>query len=171
MRAAAFRGREFAGKVSFIAPIVEPGRINARGQRNLTDVDVVEVLVDLAEPGAAGRRDEGGCVSSATTTRNGHRRESKLGCEKAPRLVGARFLTNRKQPRCFERGRSIASSGRPNYCQGISDAWITSGTPSPPTDLMARSTSFSPNLWVVTFSSGKRLEASCASASSQALKL
>jgi HlyD family secretion protein len=49
-RATAFRGREFAGKVSFIAPIVEPGRINARG-RALTDVDVVEVLVDLAEGG------------------------------------------------------------------------------------------------------------------------
>jgi HlyD family secretion protein len=51
VRAAAFRGRDFAGKVSFIAPIVEPGRISARGQRNLTDVDVVEVLVDLTEPG------------------------------------------------------------------------------------------------------------------------
>ncbi len=51
VRAAAFRGREFPGKVSFIAPIVEPGRINARGQRSLTDVDVVEVLVDLAEAG------------------------------------------------------------------------------------------------------------------------
>jgi HlyD family secretion protein len=50
VRATAFRGREFAGKVSFIAPIVEPGRINARG-RALTDVDVVEVLVDLAEGG------------------------------------------------------------------------------------------------------------------------
>jgi HlyD family secretion protein len=51
VRAAAFRGREFPGKVSFIAPIVEPGRINTRGQRALTDVDVVEVLVDLAEAG------------------------------------------------------------------------------------------------------------------------
>jgi HlyD family secretion protein len=51
VRAAAFRGREFAGKVYFISPIVEPGRINARGQRALTDVDVVEVLVDLAEAG------------------------------------------------------------------------------------------------------------------------
>ena len=51
IRAAAFRGREFPGKVSFIAPIVETGRINARGQRSLTDVDVVEVLVDLAETG------------------------------------------------------------------------------------------------------------------------
>ena len=51
IRADAFRGREFAGKVSFIAPIVEPARINnARGQRNVTDVDVVEVLVDLAQP-------------------------------------------------------------------------------------------------------------------------
>ena len=51
VRAAAFRNRDFAGKVSFIAPIVEPGRIGARGQRSLTDVDVVEVLVDLTEPG------------------------------------------------------------------------------------------------------------------------
>ncbi|HEY1363962.1 MAG TPA: efflux RND transporter periplasmic adaptor subunit [Xanthobacteraceae bacterium] len=50
VRPVAFRGREFAGKVSFIAPLVEPGRINARGQRQVTDVDVVEVLVDLAEP-------------------------------------------------------------------------------------------------------------------------
>ena len=52
---------------------------------------------------------------------------------------------------------------------GISEAWITSGTPLPPTERMARSTSLSPNLWVVTSSSGKRLEASCSSASSQAL--
>jgi HlyD family secretion protein len=51
IRADAFRGRDFAGKVSFIAPIVEPARINsARGQRNVTDVDVVEVLVDVAQP-------------------------------------------------------------------------------------------------------------------------
>jgi hypothetical protein len=58
VRAAAFRGREFAGKVSFIAPIVEKGRINARGQRNVTDVDVVEVLVDLtqADPLAVGMK-------------------------------------------------------------------------------------------------------------------
>jgi HlyD family secretion protein len=51
VRAAAFRGREFAGRVSFIAPVVEPGRISARGQRTLTDVDVVEVLVELTEAG------------------------------------------------------------------------------------------------------------------------
>lgn len=50
VRPAAFRGREFAGTVSFIAPLVEQGR-NSRGQRNVTDVDIVEVLVDLTEPG------------------------------------------------------------------------------------------------------------------------
>ncbi len=50
VRPAAFRGREFAGTVSFIAPLVEQGR-NSRGQRNVTDVDVVEVLVSLTEPG------------------------------------------------------------------------------------------------------------------------
>ena len=50
VRPAAFRGREFAGTVSFIAPLVEQGR-NSRGQRNVTDVDVIEVLVDLTEPG------------------------------------------------------------------------------------------------------------------------
>jgi HlyD family secretion protein len=50
IRTDAFRGRDFAGKVSFIAPIVEQGRISGRGQRNVTDVDVVEVVVDLAQP-------------------------------------------------------------------------------------------------------------------------
>ena len=34
VRPAAFRGREFAGAVSFIAPLVEQGR-NSRGQRNV----------------------------------------------------------------------------------------------------------------------------------------
>lgn len=52
VRAAAFRGRDFTGKVAFIAPLVEPGRINSRGQRSVTDVDVVEVLIDLAEADA-----------------------------------------------------------------------------------------------------------------------
>jgi HlyD family secretion protein len=52
VRADAFRGREFAGKIAFIAPLVGPGRLNSRAQRNVTDVDVVEVLVDLAEPDA-----------------------------------------------------------------------------------------------------------------------
>ena len=56
---------------------------------------------------------------------------------------------------------TAAGAEASHYCHGISDAWITSGTPWPPTDLMARSTSFRPNVWVVTFSSGKRFEASC----------
>jgi HlyD family secretion protein len=51
VRPAAFREREIAGTVSFIAPLVEAGRNNSLGQRNMTDVDVVEVLIDLAEPG------------------------------------------------------------------------------------------------------------------------
>ena len=51
VRPAAFRGREIPGTVAFIAPLVEAGRHNALGQRNMTDVDVVEVLVDLGETG------------------------------------------------------------------------------------------------------------------------
>jgi HlyD family secretion protein len=51
VRPAAFRGREIAGTVTFIAPLVEAQRNNSPGQRNMTDVDVVEVLVDLGEPG------------------------------------------------------------------------------------------------------------------------
>lgn len=51
VRTSAFRGREIAGKVSSIAPIVDAGRINLRGQRSMTDVNVVEVVVDLVETG------------------------------------------------------------------------------------------------------------------------
>lgn len=51
VRPAAFRGREVAGTVSFIAPLVEAGRYVALGQRNMTDVDVFEVLIELSEPG------------------------------------------------------------------------------------------------------------------------
>jgi HlyD family secretion protein len=51
VRADAFGAREFAGKVASIAPLVEPSSINARGLRTLTDVNVVEVMVDMAEPG------------------------------------------------------------------------------------------------------------------------
>lgn len=50
VRSAAFREREFPGRVSSIAPIVQPGRIS-RDQRNLTDLSVAEVVVDLVEPG------------------------------------------------------------------------------------------------------------------------
>jgi HlyD family secretion protein len=51
VRAAAFPGREFEGKVASTAQIVGPGRISARGARKLSDVDVLEVVVDIAEPG------------------------------------------------------------------------------------------------------------------------
>ena len=51
VRAPAFPGREFAGRVSAIAPLVEPGRLEVRGPRNQIDIDVVEVMVDLALPG------------------------------------------------------------------------------------------------------------------------
>jgi HlyD family secretion protein len=51
VRAAAFPGREFAGRVSSIAPLVEPAHLDSRGQANRSDVDVVEVLIDLAQPG------------------------------------------------------------------------------------------------------------------------
>jgi HlyD family secretion protein len=51
VRPAALRGREVAGTVSFIAPLVEVGRYTALGLRNITDVDVVEVLIALTEPG------------------------------------------------------------------------------------------------------------------------
>ncbi|HZO48197.1 MAG TPA: efflux RND transporter periplasmic adaptor subunit [Xanthobacteraceae bacterium] len=51
VRSAAFRGRDVAGTVSSIAPIIDAGRIGARGQRNLNDVNVAEVVIDLAETG------------------------------------------------------------------------------------------------------------------------
>ncbi len=52
IRAAAFTGKEFAGMVSSIAPLVEPSRLGARAQQgNRSDVDVVEVLVRLQQPG------------------------------------------------------------------------------------------------------------------------
>jgi HlyD family secretion protein len=51
VHSAAFPGREFAGKVSPIAPIIGPGSFGARGQGNSTDIDVAEVVVELAEAG------------------------------------------------------------------------------------------------------------------------
>jgi len=51
IQAAAFPGREFSGKVASIAPTVERANVNARGPRDLTDVDIVEVLIDVTDPG------------------------------------------------------------------------------------------------------------------------
>ena len=47
VRTAAFPDREFEGSVSSIAPLVEPGRLEPSGTRNQTDVDVVQVMVEL----------------------------------------------------------------------------------------------------------------------------
>jgi len=51
VRSAAFPDRDFAGKVSSIAQIIAPGSFGARGPSNFTDIDVAEVVVELAEPG------------------------------------------------------------------------------------------------------------------------
>jgi len=51
VRTAAFHDREFEGTVASIARIVGPGRINSRGPRKFSDVDVLEVVVDLSNPG------------------------------------------------------------------------------------------------------------------------
>ena len=51
VRADAFRGREFGGKVVSIAPLVQPARINSPGSRNLSDFSVNDVLIELSEPG------------------------------------------------------------------------------------------------------------------------
>jgi HlyD family secretion protein len=51
MRAAAFPGREFDGTVATIARVVGPGRINAHDPHKLSDVDVLQVVVDVSDPG------------------------------------------------------------------------------------------------------------------------
>jgi HlyD family secretion protein len=51
VRAEAFRGQSFAGKVATIATLVEPARLNSPSSRNLTDFSVAEVLIDLADSG------------------------------------------------------------------------------------------------------------------------
>jgi HlyD family secretion protein len=51
IRAPAYADKEFAGTVMSIAPLVEPSRLSSRATGNRTDVDAVEVLVKLAQPG------------------------------------------------------------------------------------------------------------------------
>lgn len=41
---------------------------------------------------------------------------------------------------------SVVVPQSPGYFHGMREAWITSGTPLPPTDLIARSTSFNPKV-------------------------
>jgi HlyD family secretion protein len=52
VRSAAFPGKEFAGTVMAIAPLVEPSKLSARGSNNRTDVDAVEVVIKLTQPGS-----------------------------------------------------------------------------------------------------------------------
>ncbi|MGB6535535.1 MAG: efflux RND transporter periplasmic adaptor subunit [Xanthobacteraceae bacterium] len=51
VRADAFPGRNFAGTVTSIAPLVQAGRINSPGSRNLTDFDVTQVGIDITDSG------------------------------------------------------------------------------------------------------------------------
>jgi HlyD family secretion protein len=51
IRAAAFPGKEFAGTVTSIAPLVEPSKLGSRGPNSRADVDSVEVVVKLTQPG------------------------------------------------------------------------------------------------------------------------
>jgi HlyD family secretion protein len=51
IRAAAYPDKEFAGTVLSIAPLVEPSRLSGRGSGNRADVDAVEVVLKLAQPG------------------------------------------------------------------------------------------------------------------------
>ena len=51
VRAAAFNEREFAGKVSSVAPGVEPRRTGADARRPSSDSKFVQVFVDLIDPG------------------------------------------------------------------------------------------------------------------------
>ena len=51
VRAAAFPDNELAGKVVSIAPLVGPGRMEASGPRNQSDVNVVEVMIELTKTG------------------------------------------------------------------------------------------------------------------------
>jgi len=51
VRADAFPGREFEATVASVAPLVAPARLGSRGPGNRNDVDAVEVVVDLAQPG------------------------------------------------------------------------------------------------------------------------
>ncbi|NVO15391.1 MAG: efflux RND transporter periplasmic adaptor subunit [Rhodoplanes sp.] len=51
VRANAFPGRDFQGSVAAIAQTVGPGGMTSRGPRRQSDIDVLEVTVDLADPG------------------------------------------------------------------------------------------------------------------------
>lgn len=47
VKSAAFPGQEFAGRVTRLAPTLAPPRLNQRGPRRPTDLEVMEVTIDL----------------------------------------------------------------------------------------------------------------------------
>ena len=47
MRSDAFPGKDFEGKVASLAQALGPSRLGQRGPRKPTDVDVLEMLIDL----------------------------------------------------------------------------------------------------------------------------
>ncbi len=47
VRSGAFEGRDFEGKVSSVAAYVGPPRLGSRGPRKPTDIDILEVMIDL----------------------------------------------------------------------------------------------------------------------------
>jgi HlyD family secretion protein len=47
VRSDAFPGRDFEGKVTFLAQSLGPSRLGQRGPRKPTDVDVLEALIEL----------------------------------------------------------------------------------------------------------------------------
>jgi HlyD family secretion protein len=49
VRADAFRGRDFEGRVSAIAPMMGARHLSQRGPQKLNDSEVLEVLIDLAD--------------------------------------------------------------------------------------------------------------------------
>jgi HlyD family secretion protein len=48
IRSDAFQGKDFEGRIASLAQALGPSRIGQRGPRKPTDVDVLEVLIDLA---------------------------------------------------------------------------------------------------------------------------
>ncbi|MEO0729102.1 MAG: efflux RND transporter periplasmic adaptor subunit, partial [Pseudomonadota bacterium] len=47
VRSGAFPGRDFTGKVKWVAPTLAPPQLTGRGPRQLADVDVLELTIDL----------------------------------------------------------------------------------------------------------------------------
>ena len=70
VRAAAFPGREFAGKVTSIAPLVEPSRLGARGTRATAPTSMPSrCWSKLAQPGPLTAGMKVDVYFSAQTTR------------------------------------------------------------------------------------------------------